>query len=247
MASIKEAYDSTIGESFTGLKLLLWAIPLSYCRDIVASGHYDFISGCIVAVFAVLLLGFLAESANNASIKKEVLIPGINLLSMAYNGLKTILALGVYTAIAYFGGTFLCGLFDISADHAVLDMTAKIIIWLLLIAIPASGFIIYLRKLSLIDAYNIKRLGQVMGDTFIMFSYLIVKLGILTTLVIGFISYLFWMFVGFDNYLISYIWSIAILYNLVIGVNYFAQYSEELITLIEKREGKETIEAAKLY
>ena len=126
-------------------------------------------------------------------------------------------------------------------------MTAKIIIWLLLIAIPASGFIIYLRKLSLIDAYNIKRLGQVMGDTFIMFSYLIVKLGILTTLVIGFISYLFWMFVGFDNYLISYIWSIAILYNLVIGVNYFAQYSEELISLIEKREGKETIEAAKLY
>ena len=77
MASIKEAYDSTIGESFTGLKLLLWAIPLSYCRDIVASGHYDFISGCVVAVFAVLLLGFLAESANNASIKKEVLIPGL--------------------------------------------------------------------------------------------------------------------------------------------------------------------------
>ena len=86
-----------------------------------------------------------------------------------------------------------------------------------------------------------------MGETFIMFSYLIVKLGILTALVIGFISYLFWMFVGFDNYLISYIWSIAILYNLVIGVNYFAQYSEELISLIEKREGKETIEAAKLY
>ena len=47
MASIKEAYDSTIGESFTGLKLLLWAIPFGYCRKAMTSGSMDIISTII--------------------------------------------------------------------------------------------------------------------------------------------------------------------------------------------------------
>ena len=247
MASIKEAYDSTIGENFTGLKLLLWAIPLSYCRDVIAGGNYSFVSSCICFIFCLLLLGFLAESAFNAYEKKTVLVPGLNFVSMSINGIKTIFALGLYYIIAVLAASYLCGFIHIEADHPVLDMSAKIIIWLLFIALPVSGFMMFLRKLSLFDAYNLKRVFQVMGDTFFMFSFLIVKLGLLSALVIGFISYLFWLFVGFDNYLINFIWSIAILYNLLIGVNYIAQFSEEVIYQLEKQEGGEKVEGARLY
>ena len=96
MASIKEAYDSTIGESFTGLKLLLWAIPFGYCRKAMTSGSMDIISTIIVSIFILLLLGFLAESANNACEKKPELVPGINIFSMILNGIKSLIALSVY-------------------------------------------------------------------------------------------------------------------------------------------------------
>lgn len=234
MASIKEAYDSTIGESFTGLKLLLWAIPFGYCRKAMTSGSMDIISTIIVSIFILLLLGFLAESANNACEKKPELVPGIKIFSMILNGIKSLIALSVYFAIALFGTQISCSYINLG-EHTVLSMSLKILIGLLFYALPVSGFAVYIRKLDIFEAYNLKKVFYILGEAFMMFSYLIIKLGLLTAIVIGFISYLFWLFVGLDNYLINYIWSIAIMYNLVIGTNYIAQFSEEWMTLYEKK------------
>lgn len=234
MASIKEAYDSTIGENFTGLKLLLWAIPMGYCRNLLVDGTSGFMGTIIISVFFLLLLGFLAESANNACEKKPELVPGINIFSMALNGIKSMVALSVYFAIAFFGTQIACNYINLG-EHTVLDMSLKILIGLLFYSIPVSGFAIYCRKLDIFEAYNIKKLLFILGETFMMFSYLIIKLGLLTAVVVGFITYLFWLFVGLDNYLINYIWAITIMYNLVIGTNYIAQFSEEFMTLYEKK------------
>lgn len=245
MASIKEAYDSTIGESFTGLKLLFWSIPLSYCREVIAGGSPTFISNCIIGIFLLLLIGFLAESANNAIEKKPTLIPGINLISMTINGIKTILAICVYAAIAYFGATYACSF--INLESKVWTMTIHIMLWFFFLSIPVSAFMVYCRKLDLFSAFNLKKMIQISGDAFIIFSYLIVKLFLLSFIVIGFISYLFWLFVGLENALIGFIWSVAIMYNLVIGTNYIAQASEELFAFLEKQQKTEIMEGAKLY
>lgn len=234
MSSIKEAYDSTIGESFTGLKLLIWAIPLGYCRDLMSSGSMDFFSTMIVSAFALLLLGFLVESANNACEKKPELVPGINVFSMALNGIKATVALSVYFAIAFYGTQICCSYINFG-EHTVLSMSLKILIGLLFYAIPVSGFAIYVRKLDIFEAYNLKKIMFILGEAFMMFSYLIIKLGLLTAVVIGFISYLFWLFIGLDNLLINYIWSIAIMYNFVIGANYISQFSEEWMSFYEKK------------
>lgn len=245
MASIKEAYDSTIGESFTGLKLLFWALPLTYCRDVISHGGLTFISTCIVLVFFVLLIGFLAESANNALEKRPILIPGINILKMGIDGIKTILGLGLYAAIAYFGTTIANSY--INLESKVLTDTIQVMIFLLFIAIPVSAFAVFTRKMDLFDAFNLKKIINALGDAFLMFAYLLIKLGIFTLIVIGFISYLFYLFVGFDNYLINFIWSVTIMYNLVIGTNYIAQFSEEQFSFLEKKDGKDMLEGAKLY
>lgn len=246
MASIKEAFDSTIGESFTGLKLLLWAIPLTYCRDVISSGGLSFIATCILGAFSLLFIGFLAESAYNAIDKKPVIVPGFNILTMALNGFKTIFALGIYVAIAYFGATIANSYINLG-EHKVWQDTIQVLIWFLFLSLPVSALMVYARKLDLFDAFNLKKIFQVMGDTFLMFSYLVIKLFLLSLIVIGFISYMFWLFVGLENGLINFIWSIAILYNLIIGVNYIAQFSEEQFTVIEKQEGKDKMEGAKLY
>lgn len=243
MASIKEAYDSTIGESFTGLKMLLWAIPLTICRDWINTGGISsFVPFCIAAIFLLLLLGFVAEAANNAMEKKPVLVPGINIFTFGINGLKTIFGISIYTAIAYFAATMACSYIHLDSD--VLTQGIHILIWLFALSFPITGFMMFVRKLDLFEAYNLKHLFSVVGDVFIMFSYLLIKLGILTGIVIGFISYLFWMFVGLDNYLINYIWSIAIMYNLIIGTNYIAQFGEETTEIYTK---KEATQGAKLY
>lgn len=243
MASIKEAYDSTIGENFTGLKIILWAIPLTMFRNMLHGGSLSFFEFCFCAAFLLILLGLLAESANNALEKKPVLVPGLNLIMLAINGLKTIFGVGIYVAIAYILGNLLCGFVNI--ESPVLTMSSHIIIWLLVISLPLTGFMLFIRKLDLFAAFNLKKLTFLIGDSFIMFPYLIIKLGLISALIIGFISYMFWLFVGLENSLINYIWSIAILYNLIIATNYIAQFTEETIVTYEKNEN--IITGAKLY
>lgn len=235
MASLKEAYDSTIGESFTGLKLLLWAVPLYICRELYLEHNVGFLI-VFGSVFAVLLIGFLSESAFNAIDKKSELVPGLNLLSMAYNGLKTILAIGVPVLIAYFLGSFLNGIIKI--PDPTWKMTSDIFVWLFLSAFPVSAYIVFIRRLNIFDAFNIKKICIGYGDAFMTFSYLLIELGLIALVIIGFITYMFWLFVGLDNSLINFIWCIAVMYNLIIGVNYLAQLSEEVFAFREKEDNR---------
>lgn len=237
MASLKEAYDSTIGESFTGLKLLIWAIPLYICRELYLENSFVFLT-FFGSIFGLLLIGFLSESAFNTIDKKPELVPGINLLSMAWNGFKTILAMGLSVIIAYFLGKFIVGFIKI--EDPSLKMTADIFVWFFISAFPVSTYIVFIRRLNVFDAFNLKKVFIAYGDAFMTFSYLIVKLYIFAFIIIGFITYMFWLFVGLDNPLINFIWCIAVMYNLTIASNYLAQLSEEVFAFRDNDSGKKS-------
>lgn len=235
MASLKEAYDSTIGESFTGLKLLIWAIPLYFCRVLYLENNIGFLT-VIGGIFALLLIGFLTESAFNAIDKRPELVPGLNIFSMAYNGIKALLALAIPLGIAYFLGNLINGFIHI--QDPTWQMTANIFVWFFMAALPVSAYIVFIRRLNVFESFNIKKILIAYGDSFMTFSYLVVELFLIAFIVIGFITYMFWLFVGLDNGLINFIWCIAVMYNLVIAANYLAQLSEEVFAFREKEDEK---------
>ncbi len=237
MASLKEAYDSTIGESFTGLKLLLWAIPLYICRSMYLDNNIGLLT-IFGGIFGILLIGFLTQSAFNAIDKKPQLVPGLNFISMAWVGFKTIMAMAMPIGITYVLGLWILGFIKI--EDPTWKMTIDIFVWLFLAALPVSAYIIFIRRLSILETFNIKKICIAYGDAFLTFSYLIVKLYIFALIIIGFITYMFWLFVGLDNIIINFIWCIAVMYNLIIAVNYLAQLSEEVFTFREKEEIKKT-------
>ncbi len=233
MASIKDAYQSTIGESFTGLKLILWAIPLFWFREwILAAKPNVALLSTVGAVFLVLITGFLVEISYNTIAKNAEIVPGANFLSMGFNGFLGLLATGIYALICYFGANFACG-FVKTGDDA-LDMTCEIMIWFIFLGFWFAGYIIFVRRLNVFEAYNPVKFLKAYPEAFVSGAYMIVKLFIINAIVIGFISYLFWLFLGFDNYLIKYIWCVTIMYNLVIGANYLAQLSEEIFSFEER-------------
>ncbi len=236
MASLKEAYESTIGESFTGLKLLIWAIPLYICRSFYIEQNSIMLT-IFGGVFALLLIGFLTESAHNVIEKKPELVPGINVLSMAFTGIKTLLALAIPTAVTIALGNLLLSFIQI--PDKTLMMTVQIFIWMFLTAFPVTVYLVFIRRLSFFDTLNLKKVSLGYGDAFITVSYLIIKLYLIALVIIGFITYMFWLFVGLDNALINYIWCIAVMYNLVIATNYLAKLSEELYSFTEKDDKKD--------
>ena len=237
MASIKDAYQSTIGESFTGLKLILWAIPLFWFREwILAEKPNTALIATVGAAFVILITGFLVEISYNTIAKNSEIVPGANFLSMAFNGFLGILATGIYALICYFGANFACSF--VKTGDAAIDMTCNIMIWFIFLGFFFASYIIFVRRLNVFEAYNPVKFLKAYPEAFLSGAYMIIKLAIMNAIVIGFISYLFWLFLGFDNYLIKYIWCITIMYNLVIGANYLAQLSEEIFAFEERLNEK---------
>ncbi len=233
MASIKDAYQSTIGESFTGLKLILWAIPLFWFREwIFADKPNIALISTVGAAFLILISGFLVEISYNTIAKNSEIVPGANFLSMGFNGFLGLLATGVYAAICYFGANFACDF--VKTGDAAIDMTLEIMIWFIFLGFAFAGYIVFIRRLNVFEAYNPIKFMKAYPEAFLSGAFLVVKLAIINAILVGFISYLFWLFLGFDNYLIKFIWCITIMYNLVIGANYLAQLSEEIFAFEER-------------
>ena len=71
-----------------------------------------------------------------------------------------------------------------------------------------------------------------------LFSFLIVKLALVSLVIIGFLAYVFSLFVGFQNVIWDYLITSVIVLYLVLAANYLAQISDEQFVFMEKKEAE---------
>ena len=223
MASIIEAYDSTMKEAFTGIKLFLWAIPISWAL----SGNTALNS----------FLGFFVTLAHNVVEKKQNIVPGLNFLEMAINGglaLVAVLPYAVVGALIYWASSLIP-----LTGFPVWEMTLRVVAGLLGAGFAFTALAIFIRRLNIIETYNVKKFYDGFMEVFLgMSGFIVYKLSIVSIVVIGFLAYLFSLFVGFENTFWTYIISIVYFFFVLLGANYLAQISEEVYTFAENEEAK---------
>lgn len=230
MASIIEAFDSTVRESFAGIKILVWALPVC-----IGYSMYNTAFGSIVAIVTgVLFLGFLTESCNNIIIKEDKILPGVNILKYGITGLLALLVMLPYIGLGALVGYLL--LTYVNIPSPVWNQTFQIISVLFSISIVLASYIVYIRRLNPLEAYNLRKYFIGFFETFMSFSYLIVKLALWSVVIIGLLAYLFSLFVGFQNIIWSYIMCAVSVFYMVLSANYMAQISEEVFTFVEKKD-----------
>ena len=231
MASILEACDNTIKEPFAGIKVFLWAIPV--CMFFTSGANM--LHQSIGFLGLILFLGLCVTSSNNIITKKSVLIPGINFFSMGLNSLLALLAILPYALIAwlaYWAASF------IQIPYPILHDTVHILLNLLIATIPLSALAIFVRRLNPIEVLNIKKFFFAFGEVFLSMSYFVVKLALFSLIVVGFMVYIFSLFIGFENSLWTYLLCALSVFYAIVGANYFAQVSDEIFIFPEKEEAK---------
>ncbi len=230
MASIKEAYDSTMKEAFAGIKVFLWAIPLY----IGMSGESIF-SKLIGIVAAILLFGLCITLANNVVTKKPTIVPGVNFIEMLINAGLAILCSIPYALVGYlvyWGFTF------IQVPSPTWNDTIHILGGLLAAAFPLSALAIFVRRKNPFEVLDFKKISYGYGEVFLDSSYFVVKLTIVSIFTIGFLIYIFYLFIGFQNSLWTYLMSAVAVFYAFLGANYLAQISEEIYTFPENEANK---------
>ncbi len=234
MASIIEAVDNTVKEAFAGIKVLVWAVP--FCAAYSMNKSNPALSITIWIIASILFLGFLTESANNVIKRSGTILPGVNILKFGYIGLITSLVMAPYIAVSY----FVMVLFNsfVKIPDPVWQQTAQIICLFLAITFTLASYVIYIRRLNPFDAYNMKKYFIGFGEVFLTFSFLIVKLALVSLVIIGFLAYVFSLFVGFQNVIWDYLITSVIVLYLVLAANYLAQISDEQFVFMEKKEAE---------
>ncbi len=234
MAGIIEAFDSSVKEAFAGIKILVWGVPVCITASLfMTNPTMAYIIGTITAV---IFIGFLTQSCNNVITKKDKILPGLNILSYSLVGIVTVITMSPFALLA--GLVEYAVLNFINMPSPVWDLTFKIVGSFLAISVILASYVIYIRRLNPIEAYNMRKYFIGFGEVFLSFSYLIVKLTLWSCVIIGFLVYLFSLFIGFQNVIWTYILSSVFVLYFVLGANYVAQISEEVFTFVEKKDNE---------
>lgn len=231
MASIIEAFDSTVKEPFSGIKIILWAIPLS----IAVTSKAWWVSSLLIPVLVLFLTGFIIELGNNVITKKGVIVPGIGFKSMFISGLIGLLGLGPYIIIAVLG---VIGINLFTLPWPVWDQTLKIILLLFLFSFPLTALAILIRRKNILEVFNPMKMWQGFLEMFLSFPFFIMKMMVWTVLIIGFLYLLFSMFIGFNNDFWNYLITMYAFAIVLISANIVAQVSEEVYLFKESEEEK---------
>ncbi len=232
MASIFEAFDSTMKEAFAGVKVLLWGIPFAY-----AVNSHSALGNIVGIIAAFLLFGFMVTLAHGVITKKPTVVPGINFIDFCVNGGMGLVAVLPYLVLTWII-IYFTNMFIMIPDHPIYTDTARIVCYLLAFSFPVTALAIFIRRRNMLEAFNLKKFNLGYGEVFLSYSYLFVKLAIVSFLVGGFLVYIFYLFIGFQNPFWHYLMCSLGVFYVIISGNYIAQISDEVYTFPEKEEEK---------
>ena len=158
MATIVEAFDSTMKEALAGFKVFLWAIPITLV--LTASGSAKIFIGGIVSFF---LLGFIVTLANNVISKAQMIVPGINFIKIIINAILACIAILPYSAIA---ALIIWGYSFVSIPSDLWDLTFRIVVILFAISFPLTAICILIRRMNPFEVLNLKKFEFGLSEVF---------------------------------------------------------------------------------
>ncbi len=236
MASIKDAFEESFHDHHALTKYFIFAIPVYYCVDLYSKNDNNF--WAVSAAVFILLFGFMIKCTSNVRNGKNYVLPSFNIISMFWDGIKGLVALGPIIAIcSWLGGTTGKFLSEYFPDPASMRVW-YFIIWGLLVSIMMTGYLCYARNFKISDAYNIKTIWNSCVDVFAGVLFMIPQILLVNAIIAGPITYIIWLFFGIPHPIAVFFWSMCLILNLSITGHYLAQVDYEAIAGDEKEKDR---------
>ena len=225
MASIIDSFRESFGDRFALLKVIVLAIPVFYSYQVylgskVTYGYFTF----ILSLTLFLLFGFLIEVTTNVINDHDSVLPSLNPLKLGIASGKGILAVAPITAISAALTNYICSFVNIIPW---LDITIKIILWLIVGAIFLTSFLMFTQREKISDAYDIKFLLEKSGDLITTILIFLIQLIVINIPINGFIGYTLLVLFGFGP-IFNFFLAMVLVFNLAVTGHYMAQVHYEL-------------------
>lgn len=229
MASIKDAVEESFSDNHAIVKYFLFAIPVYITYHLYETGNTGFFFMLMAAFTFLMLIGILVICTTNVRHNKNQILPGLNLFHIFKESLHCLLAIGPAILINTWLASFITSKFTLPSPGV--DLTFKILIWCVFMAVIFTAYLLYVKDKKIKDAYNLKAISDFGTDIMIAVIFMIPLVALSNAIFAGSITYIFWLFFGVPNPILTFIWSMFVIQNLSVIGNYMAQIAMENIEI----------------
>ncbi len=229
MASIKDAVEESFSDNHAMIKYFLFAIPVYITYVLYTNNETGFIFWLFAIFTFLLLLGTLTICTANVRNNKNQILPGMNIFAIIKEALHTLLAVGPAIVINLGLAAYITSMFTL--PNPGFDKAFKIIIWCVFSSVIFTAYLLFSKDKKIKDAYNLKAISDFGADIMMAVIFMIPLVLIVDAIFVGSITYVFWLFFGVPNPVLSFIWAMFVIQNISVIGNYLAQIAMENIEI----------------
>lgn len=226
MASIIDSFRETYTDRLSIFKILVFAIPIYFSYDFFLKGTgYQNAFIWLSSITAFFLFGFFIKVTSGVLNESDSVLPPLNPFKFAFSAIKGILAMGPVIVACFFLGKYLSGLVNF---EIIINIILNSVIWILMLSICMTSFLMFVRREHIFDTYNLKTLSNKTADLMVALIFFVIQLVIVNLLTTVFIGYVIFVLFGIGSILYFFI-SLAIVYNVGVIGHYLAQLQYEVL------------------
>ena len=227
MASIKDAVEESITDNLAFVKYFLYAIPVFICYLLFNQGNMGWFY--FLGFFTLLMLiSILITCIYNVRNGQNYVLPTFNIITFGVTAFKAIFAVGPTLGLGLWLGKLIASI-QIPIPLPNIQLIYAIIVWLIIGSIIITSLILYSKTQHIKDAYNLTLISNTCIDILIAIIFYIPQLILVNGLIVGIIAYLFAVFFTLENPIFIYLCCMALIMNVAITGDYFAQIDYEIV------------------
>ena len=228
MASIKDALEESLTDRASWFKYIIYAIPVFISYILFSKGIMVWF-WLLGSTTALMLLTILVQVINNVRNGKNFSLPSFNIVDFAVAYIKVIFSILPVWALCAWGATALAGI-QLPWGVPNIQLIYTIIVWLIFGSIMLTSLISYAKTQRILEAYNLKTIGNNCIDVLIAFLFFLPQTIIVNGIVLAVICYLFGIFWNLENLVFIFICAMIITINIAVTGNYLAQIDYETMS-----------------
>ncbi len=228
MASIIDSFRETFTDNMSFFKLLTFAVPLYFAHDLYLKNPQQPTGALWLAGITIFFLfGFLIKVTSEVLNEGDSVLPFLNPLKLAFASIKGIIAVGPITWIAVSIANYVIPKVNVIDWF---NITFQVIIWLIVIGMALTSFLMFVKNEKIADSYNFKVLFNKSADLSIAIIFFILQIILMNLPTTVFIGYILLVLFGFGP-LFYFFAAYAIVFNVAVTGHYMAQLQYEVLGL----------------
>ena len=232
MASVIESFEDVARDNFSFFKVLGLSSLVYFTHYFYTTNQLQYFQIMLGTTILILLSVMLCVIYNTRN-GKNYILPKIFSFQILGFAMKSFV--GILPIFALLGwGAYELVSFEFFSAVPPLQVMYEVVVYCLFSAVALFSMMLFGRTGNPFSSYNIVLIFKYCADAFLKIIYSLIVMALVNSIVLGLAVYVCWLFIPLDSPICIGIYSFAIVFNLIVLADCFANIEYEVVPNDEK-------------